>query len=152
MLGTIHLLGYSEADIVRASPHLTHASDIQAYFRLPSDRSHDGLTSTVAGLAAEDPQHPPLYYVLAHLWVDVFGSSLSAIRALPALFGILALPCVFWLALELFRSRATALVALGLFALSPVFVLYSQEAREYSLWTIVVALASVAFLRALRAP
>jgi uncharacterized membrane protein len=152
MLGTIHLLGYSEADIVRASPHLTHASDIQAYFRLPADRSHDGLTSTVAGLAAEDPQHPPLYYVLAHLWVDAFGTSLSAIRALPAIFGILALPCVFWLALELFRSRATALVALGLFALSPVFVLYSQEAREYSLWTIVVALASVAFLRALRSP
>ena len=95
MLGTMRMIGYTEASIVKSSPQITRASDVQAYLQLPSDSSKDSLRNTVAALASEDPQHPPAYYLLGHLWVEAFGTSLVAIRSLPALFGILALPCVF---------------------------------------------------------
>jgi uncharacterized membrane protein len=150
ILGTMRMFGYTEAQVVRASPAMTHARDAQVYLQLPADRSSDRLANTLTALAAEDPQHPPGYYLLGHIWAELFGTSLAAIRSLPALLGILALPCVYCLALELFRSRSTAALALALFAVSPVFVLYSQEAREYSFWTLAIALSSITFLRASR--
>ena len=149
MLGTMRMLGHTEADLVRAAPHMTRAADVQAYLQLP-ERRNDRLSDTVGALAAEDPQHPPLYYALAHLWSERFGTSPLALRALPALFGVLALPCVFWLGCELFGSRRTAALATALCAAAPVFVLYAQEAREYSLWTVAVLISSALFLRACR--
>jgi uncharacterized membrane protein len=150
MLGTMRMFGYTEADLVREAPHFSRAGDVQAYLRLPADRSKDSLRNTLTALAAEDPQHTPAYYLAGHLWAEAFGSSLAALRSLPALFGILVIPCVFWLGLELFDSRPAALVATALVAVSPVFVLYAQEVREYSLWMMAIALLSVTFLRALR--
>jgi uncharacterized membrane protein len=150
MLGTMRMLGYTEAEMVQAAPRLTRAADVQAYLRLPADRAKDRLSNTVTALAAEDPQHPPGYYLLAHLWAEPFGTSPLALRSLPALFGVLLLPCVFWLSLELFESRPIAAVAVALTAVSPIFVLYAQEAREYSLWAVMIALSSAAFLRASR--
>ena len=34
----------------------------------------------IDGLARLDPQHPPLYYVLARLWVGLFGMGTGALR------------------------------------------------------------------------
>jgi uncharacterized membrane protein len=147
ILGAIHSFGYTEAEIVSASPRLTDASDVQHY--LEPNRSL-GVNSTIQSLATEDPQHPPAYYVVTHLWTERFGGSIEALRTPAAIFGVLVLPCVFWLALELFGSLASALIAVALVALSPFFVLYSQEAREYSMWMTAIALAAAVFLRAIR--
>ena len=147
ILGSIHAFGYTEAEIVAASPRFTHASDVQRYLKPDPSR---GVTSTIGSLAVEDPQHAPAYYVTTHLWTQRFGGSVEALRMPAAIFGVLVLACVFWLALELFGSLATAMVAVALVAVSPFFVLYSQEAREYSLWTAAIALLAVVFLRAAR--
>lgn len=130
-----------------ASPSFTDASDVQHYLE---PNSSLGLMRTINSLAAEDPQHPPAYYLIAHLWTQHFGSSVDAMRTPAVIFGVLVLPCVFWLALELFGSRETALVAVALAAVSPFFILYAQEAREYSMWTVAIALQAVLFLRAVR--
>lgn len=148
IFGTIHALGYTEAQIVRDSPRMHRAADLQRYFHLPAD-GH-GVGDTIASLATEDPQHPPAYYVLSHLWMQRFGSSVAAIRTLSAIFGTIALPCAFLLAIELFGSRRVALIVVALVAISPFHVLYAQEAREYSLWTVATLLNGVAYLRALR--
>ena len=152
ILGTVHTLGYTEAEIVENSNHLVDAGDVQAYFRPPDGLGlrKDSLMNTVDALALEDPQHPPLYYLAGHLWAERFGSSVAAIRALSAIIGVLVLPCLFWLCLELFGSYAAAWTAVALTALSPFQVLYSQEAREYTLWTVAILLMSAAFLRACR--
>lgn len=39
---------------------------------------------------------------------------------------------------------------MALIAVSPFHVLYAQEAREYSLWTVTILLSSAALLRAMR--
>jgi len=109
-------------------------------------------TDTLAVLAREFPEHPPLYYVLSHWWVQGLGYSVAAMRLLPALAGALLLPAVYWWCWELFRSPLTGGIAAGLVAVSPLHVLYAQEARQYSLWTVAIALTSAAFVRAVRLP
>jgi uncharacterized membrane protein len=151
IIGTVHTLGHTELEIAAASPGIADAAGLQRYFRFtPGERYPNGPARTVAALAAEDPQHPPVYYVLCRLWVELFGTSAAAIRSLSALFGVLVLPCMYWLCLELFASKRTAWIAVALVAISPFQVLYSQEAREYTLWSVATLLLCVAFLRACR--
>jgi len=108
------------------------------------------LKDTIHSLAVEDSQHPPLYYTLLRFWVKIFGNSITAIRSLSILFGLLAFPCLYWVCLELFRSSFVAWVAIALLAVSPVHVLFAQEARQYALWTVTILAASAALLRAMR--
>ncbi|MGF1499349.1 MAG: glycosyltransferase family 39 protein [Elainellaceae cyanobacterium] len=96
------------------------------------------------------PEHPPLYYLLTRLWITWFGSSVAAVRSLSVLFGLLSLPAMYWLTRELFDPFLTPRVAIALFAVSPFHVLYAQEARQYSLWTLTTLLTCAALLRALR--
>ncbi|ACK68749.1 conserved hypothetical protein [Gloeothece citriformis PCC 7424] len=98
----------------------------------------------------EDPQVTPLYYFMGYFWVKLFGNSIEAIRSLSAVISVLSLPCMFWLCLELFGSSLTAAIAVILMAISPFEILYAQEARMYSLWTLTTLLSSIAFLRAMR--
>lgn len=101
-------------------------------------------------LAQHDPQHPPLYYVLAKGWVQLWGDSVFTLRGLSVFFGVLALPALYWLMRELAATRRAALLAVLLLCVSPLMILYSQEAREYALWALTLLLSSAALLRALR--
>ena len=147
ILGAIYAFGYTDAEIVAASPRLANASDVQRYLEPDGSR---GVMKTIGSLAVENPENPPAYYVVTRLWTQRFGGSVEALRTPAAIFGVLVLPCVFWLAFELFGSRASAIIAVALVAVSPFFVLYSQEAREYSMWTMAITLDAVVFLRAIR--
>lgn len=95
-------------------------------------------------------EHPPLYYIMARLWAEWFGSSVAVLRSLAALISLFAFPCIYWLCWELFGSSLAAWLGVAIIAISPIHVLYAQEAREYSLWTVAILLSSAALLRALR--
>jgi uncharacterized membrane protein len=146
-MGTVHMLGYTEAQVVEASPQFTTAADAQRFLRPPAQLR---LGDTVHALATEDPQHAPGYYFIERIWVQLLGSSPAADRSLSAAFGVILLPCVYWLAAELFGSSIIGLLAVALVAVSPLYVLYAQEAREYMLWLVAVTLQGLAFLRAVR--
>ena len=153
VLGRVHALGYTEAQIVVASPSFTHVADLQRYLDIgPEAGALPPVQATIASLAVEDPQHPPVFYVLAHWWTQAFGGGPAAVRFLPAFFGVVAIGCIALLAYELFGSLTVAMVAATLLAVSPFFVLYAQEAREYSLWTVVILFDGYVLLRALRRP
>jgi uncharacterized membrane protein len=98
----------------------------------------------------EDPHIPPLYYLLVHYWAQAFGSGPGQIRAFSAVASCFVLPAMFWFCWELFANRYIAALALLFAALSPVNVLYAQEARTYSLYTTVVLTASALLLRAIK--
>jgi uncharacterized membrane protein len=121
--------------------------DIQKYQRIHPER---GLLNVIGSLAIEEPQHPPFYFVLARLWAELFGDSTGAIRALSAFLSLVAIPGLYWLCRELFDSPSIASLATMLIAVSPFHVLYAQEARPYSLWTLMTILSSAALLRAIR--
>jgi uncharacterized membrane protein len=98
---------------------------------------------------SESPEHPPLYYILARVWVLLFGASVRVSehyqRGLVYLF-FLAYIGYCW---ELFQSSKIGLMAIILVSVSPFHILYAQEAREYSLWTVLILLSSAALLRAI---
>ncbi|MGI8501353.1 MAG: glycosyltransferase family 39 protein [Hassallia sp.] len=109
------------------------------------------LGDTIKSLAIEDPQHPPLYYIIARFWVQIFGNSVKAIRSLSAFISLLVFPCVYWLCKELFRvPLSVPFIAIALVAISPIHLVYAQEAREYMLWTVTILLSSASLLRAIR--
>ncbi|MEG4044775.1 glycosyltransferase family 39 protein [Microcoleus sp. Pol17_C1] len=123
------------------------APELQKYQRIkPGSTEAD----TIRSLALEDPQHPPLYFLMARWWMQQFGSSLTASRTLPALLSLLSLPLMYALAQELFASNFAALLATALLALSPFDILFAQTARQYSLLTATVIGSSWLLLRAVR--
>ncbi len=90
--------------------------------------------------------HPPLYYLLLHLWLQVWGYGLVQGRLLSLLCGVTAVLLLFAVARALF-DRATALYASALLAISPIAIWYSDEMRMYALAGLFVlgAFASLAW-------
>ncbi|MDQ2100497.1 MAG: glycosyltransferase family 39 protein [Tychonema bourrellyi B0820] len=147
---SLRVSGYTEAEMLKQISYqqIISPSDLQKYQQINSE--HD-LSYTLHSLATEDPQHPPMYYILARYWAQWFGSSVTAMRSLAAVISLLVFPAVYWLAWELFESSAVAWMAIALFAISPYHILFAQEARQYSLWTLATILSTAALLRATRA-
>lgn len=108
------------------------------------------ITDTIKSLAIEDSQHPPLYYIIAYYWEKFLGSDLVIRRSLPALISLFVFPFLYLLCLELFASPIMGWIAMAIVAVSPFHVLYAQEVREYSLWTVTILLSSWLLLRAMR--
>jgi len=90
---------------------------------------------------------PPLYYLILHVWMSLFGSSESVTHGMSLLFGLLTVPIGAWAAWSLF-GRWAATIAAVLFALNPFLTAYSQETRMYTLMTLLGLLASTAFIHA----
>lgn len=109
------------------------------------------LGDTLKSLATEDPQRPPLYYLIARLWVQIFGTSVTAIRSLSTIISLLVFPCVYWLCQELFDvPLSVPYFAIALTAISPVHLIFAQEAQEYILWLVTILFSSATLLRAMR--
>ena len=119
--------------------------DVLQYQRL---RPESTWLDTVRSLALEDAQHPPVYYLLARLWMAIFGDSIAVIRSLSALASLLFFPCLYLLSRLIFRSSLIGWTTITLAAVSPLQVMYAQEAREYALWSLTVLLSSIALLLA----
>jgi 4-amino-4-deoxy-L-arabinose transferase-like glycosyltransferase len=89
-------------------------------------------------------EHPPLWILLIHFWSKLFGQGEATLRVPSALAGALVVPLTWQVARAAWpgpAGRTARLVASGLVATSPVLILYSQEARMYSL-VVCLALAS----------
>jgi mannosyltransferase len=86
--------------------------------------------SQIVSLTSGDV-HPPLYYLLLHFWIRLFGETETAVRMLSVCFSILTVVVVYQLALKLF-TRSAAFFAGLLTALSPFQVFFAQETRMYS--------------------
>ncbi|MFN6571356.1 glycosyltransferase family 39 protein [Dendronalium sp. ChiSLP03b] len=146
---SLRISGYTKTEFVQQvfDGRVIDVDSVQKYQRPNPEK---GVIDTINSLAVDDTQHPPLYYVIVRLWVQVFGNSVTATRSLSAIISLLAFPCIYWLCLELFESPIIAWTSIVLLAVSPLHVLYAQEARQFSLWTVTILLESALLLRAMR--
>ncbi|TAD79422.1 MAG: hypothetical protein EA001_04000 [Oscillatoriales cyanobacterium] len=127
--------------------------ELQAQFQQPNPAR--SVIDTVRSLAQDDPQHPPLYYLLARWWEELAGglglpNTVGLRRLLTALLSLLAIPAAGALAAQLFGSSLAGWIAAAIAALSPFNLLYAQEVREYGLWSGLLALAGWLLARALQ--
>ena len=76
--------------------------------------------------------HPPLYYYLLKPWASLFDYSVFGFRSFSAVLGVLGVVSIYWVGKKLFNEKV-GLLASFFMAISPFAILYSQEARMYSL-------------------
>ena len=89
------------------------------------------------------------YFAALHAWTRWAGENAWGLRSFSAFAGILAVAAVSIVAWRLDGRRAGLCAGL-LAAVHPLHVHYSQEARAYALWTVLVALTWGALYRAAR--
>lgn len=95
----------------------------------------------ILSLTAKD-FNPPLYYLLLHGWMGMFGSSEVAMRTLSFFFFLGTLYVVGMFLMDIFEfSIGEILLYLLLFVLNPLLHYYAFEARMYSLFAFLVTLS-----------
>jgi mannosyltransferase len=92
--------------------------------------AHQSL-SDLWNLVPQCDPHPPLYFVALKSWINEFGDSSQALRALSATLGVATTGIVILAGREV-DKRAGWLAGI-LFALTPFQVVYGREARPYAL-------------------
>jgi hypothetical protein len=94
---------------------------------------------------------PPLYYLLLHYWMLLFGQGDFAVRALSGVISTATLPFL-WAAGKRAGGRPTAWAALLLGASSPWAIYYGTDTRMYSLMALEAIVWYLAVRRALELP
>ncbi len=128
---------------------LNQAIDINVLLQPLQPQSTHGIQDVVTRLLTES-NHPPLYFVLDHLWLRLFPPvaglvSLWGARSLAAFLGAVSIPAIYALSWLMFRSRVVSHLAAVMMAVSPFGIFLAQEARHYTL-AILWVIASLACL------
>jgi uncharacterized membrane protein len=114
-----------------------------------------GIKSVIDNLMREST-HPPVYFVLAHLWMKLFPTdggmvSLWAARSLPVILGVASIPAIFALSNLAFGSRLVGQMAAAAMAVSPFGIFIAQEARHYTLPVLLIVCSLCCLVIAARA-
>lgn len=109
------------------------------------------LTEQIKWNLTQSDNNPPLYYALLHSWVSVFGDSEFSARFPSVIFGSLSIIAIYGLGKLLF-DRKTGLIAALILSTSVFHVWFAQEARAYTLLTLLTLLSFYYFLKILNSP
>jgi mannosyltransferase len=90
--------------------------------------------------------NPPLFFVLQHFWIAVFGLSPLAVRFPSLLFSSLTAPVIYQTGKRYF-SASVGFVSGLLFTFSEYHLNFSHEARVYALFALLSASSFYLFLR-----
>jgi hypothetical protein len=88
---------------------------------------------------------PPLYYMLLHVWMSIFGDGPADTQGLSMAISLVAVPGGLWAGWTLFNRRA-GLICAALGAFNPFLTTYAQETRMYSLMVVLSLLTTAAFI------
>ncbi len=102
--------------------------------------------TAIPGVLLEDGS-PPLYYMILHVWMSVFGRTEVATHALSLVFALVTIPVALWAGRSLFDARTGWLLAV-LAALAPFLTAYAQETRMYALVILLTLGCVTCFLHA----
>ena len=89
--------------------------------------------------------NPPLYWILAKAWSELFSSSEMGLRSLSVFLGVCSIPALGVLGRKLLSQEA-GLIASGLLAVSPWAVALSNEARNYALVMFLSVICTLLFV------
>jgi len=101
------------------------------------------FASMIIGTAQE--RHAPLYNLISFGWIRAFGNSELALRLPSAVFGILSILVIFYIGKELFNNKI-GIIASFLLSINLTHIIFSQEARMYSLLLFTSLLSNYFFI------
>jgi mannosyltransferase len=104
--------------------------------------------SGTLNLVAQDV-HVPLYHLVLHISLKLFGSDIMTARLLSLVFFIATIPLMYATGKYLF-SRKIGLFAALLIAVAPFMNWYASEARMYSMLTFITLLHQLFFMKIFR--
>ena len=84
----------------------------------------------IHNLLTLDLQHTPLYFLLLHFWIKLFGDFEISMRILSLIFGVATIPMVYLVSKKITTSIVSNF-ATALAAVSPILTLFSVEVRMY---------------------
>ncbi len=79
--------------------------------------------------------HPPFFFSLMNLSIHILGMDPFSLRLLPVLLGVGCIPMIFLLGRQL-GGPMTGLIAAGLYTFSGYQIAHAQDARQYTLITL----------------
>ena len=107
------------------------------------DMARQNLVGIVKTIYVESDNNPPLFYMIMHFWVKIFGISESTFRFPSAIISSFSVLVIYKLGKLLFNKNIGLFAAL-LLATSVFNITYAQEARAYSSM-VFLALLSIYF-------
>jgi len=90
---------------------------------------------------------PPLYYMLLHVWMSIFGNGEGETHGMSVGFALLSIPAALWAGRSLGGPRAGWMAAI-VAALHPFLTYYAQETRMYALVVLLSMLMTACFIHA----
>src|SRR5258708_6404019 len=102
------------------------------------------LSEVVQTMAGD--QHPPLYFVLMHYWIDLTGNSEFTTRFLSLMWSVLGVALIYRLGADSFNPATGAAAALML-ALADNDTFLAQDARHYTQMATLATMSTLFYLR-----
>lgn len=113
-----------------------------------SQTKADSLSDVYSTVMSREGHIGPFYHILNYLFSLLFGYTEWALRMPSAIYGTISVIFVYKIA-EALMNKNVALFSSILMAFSPVHVWYSQEARMYSLWIMLILVTTFLFIKIL---
>jgi uncharacterized membrane protein len=89
--------------------------------------------------------NPPLFEIILHYWIKIFGISPFSVRFLPMIFSVLTAYVIYKIGIRFFNKQI-AIIASLLFTFSTVQYVFVHQARVYTLFVLLASLSIYAFL------
>ena len=105
----------------------------------------------ILALSAEGEPNPPLFMLLLHFWIKLFGIGTIAVRLLPLIFSSLTVIFIYFTGKRFFGVYA-GLIASGMFLFSNFQFFHGLEVRTYSLLSLAAASSLYFYLCVLKEP
>ncbi len=102
-------------------------------------------------LTAQNEPNPPLFMLLLHFWIKLFGIEPLSVRLLPLLFNAFTVVFIYQIGRKFF-SLTTGIFAAGLFIFSTYHFYFGLETRTYSLLSLATSASLFYFLSLIKNP
>jgi mannosyltransferase len=93
--------------------------------------------------------NPPLFEVILHFWIKLFGLSTASVRFLPTLFSSLTVFFIYRIGITFFNNRI-AFLSSALFTLSTINIYFAHDCRVYSLFVLLTTISFYLFFTLLK--